>query len=155
MNLIRRGQPVMVGAADDTPAGRITRGVSRLLTQMGYAPLAEFKLTSRRRVDVAGLDAGGRFVVVEVKSSVADFRADRKWPEYLAYADFFYFAVDTEFPRDILPDDVGLIVADAFEAAIVRPAAEQPVNATRRRHQTQRFARTAAGRLASMLDPSL
>lgn len=155
MNLIRRGSTFVVGAAEDTPALRITRGVTRLLTQMGYATLHEFKLTSRRRVDVAGLDAGGRFAMVEVKSCLADFRADRKWPEYLAYADFFYFAVDPGFPREVLPEDTGLIVADAFEAAIVRPAAEQPVNATRRRHQTQRFARTAAGRLTSLLDPSL
>lgn len=155
MNLIRRGIPVVVGAADDTPAGRITRGVTRLLTQMGYATLHEFKLTSRRRVDVAGLDAGGRFAVVEVKSCLADFRADRKWTEYLDYADVFYFAVDAEFPREVLPEECGLIVADAFEAAIVREAPERPLNATRRRHQTQRFARTAAGRLTSLLDPSV
>lgn len=155
MNLLRRGIPVVVGAADDTPAGRITRGVTRLLTQMGYATLHEFKLTSRRRVDVAGLDAGGRFAVVEVKSCLADFRTDRKWPEYLDYADVFYFAVDAEFPREVLPDACGVIVADAFEAAIVRASPERPINATRRRHQTQRFARTAAGRLTSLLDPSL
>lgn len=126
----------------------VTRGVLRLLLQQGFSPLQEFKLTSSRRVDVAGLDRGGRFLFVEVKSSLADFRADGKWREYLEYCDWFYFAVAPGFPTDVLPDDLGLIVADHHEGAVLRPAPETPVNAARRRAQTLGFARAAAERLS-------
>ena len=138
---------IRTGPAPGSAADGITRGVTRLLTDMGFAPLTEFKLINSRRVDVAALDAKGRFLVVEVKSSLADFRADNKWHEYLDFCDFFYFAVDADFPRERLPDDHGLIVADAYEAAIIRPAAEAAMNGNRRRTQTLRFARTGAARL--------
>ncbi len=145
---------IRTGPAPGSAADGITRGVTRLLTSMGFAPLTEFKLINNRRVDIAALDPKGRFAVVEVKSSLADFRADDKWHEYLDFCDFFYFAVDTEFPRDVLPDEHGLIIADAFEAAIVRPAAEVSINGNRRRTQTLRFARTGAARLSGMRDMS-
>ncbi len=125
----------------------------RLLGDMGFCCLTEFKLTSRRRVDVAGLDKTGRFAVVEVKSSLADLRADAKWPEYLPYADWFYFAVDDAFPRERLPDNIGLIIADAHDATVIRPAIESPINAARRRAQVLRFALTGAGRVTGLIDP--
>ncbi len=143
------------GPLPGSPADDITRGVIRLMGDLGYAPLTEFKLTSRRRVDVAALDRDGRFVVVEVKSSLADFRADNKWSEYLDFCDFFYFAVAPNFPQDILPDNHGLIYADSYEATIVRPATESPMNGNRRRTQTLRFARTGANRLAGRSDPAV
>jgi hypothetical protein len=146
---IRQG-PLPGSAAED-----ITRGVIRLMGDLGYARLTEFKLTSRRRVDVAALDRAGRFVVVEVKSSLADFRADNKWSEYLDFCDFFYFAVAPDFPQDILPADHGLIYADSYEAMIVRPAMESPMNGNRRRTQTLRFARTGANRLTGRGDPAV
>ena len=126
----------------------VTRGVLRLLFHRGFSPLAEFKLTSSRRVDVAGLDGKGRFLFVEVKSSLADFRADGKWQDYLPFCDWFYFAVAPGFPTEVLPPDLGLIVADAHDGAVVRPAPEKTVNAARRRAQTLRFARAAAERLS-------
>ena len=141
-------------ATPPTPAEGITRGAARLLRQLGFEVIEEFKLTSRRRADIAGLDRRGRFVIVEVKSSLADFRADRKWPDYLAHADWFYFAVADGFPIDTLPDDQGLIVADAFHGAVLRAAAERPMNGNRRRAQLLRFARTGANRLARLLDPA-
>lgn len=144
---IRQG-PLPGSAADD-----ITRGVVRLMNDLGFAPLLEFRLTNKRRVDVAALDRAGRFIVVEVKSSLADFRADGKWQEYLPYCDYFYFAVNPDFPRERLPDDVGLIVADPHAAAILRNADEFPMNGNRRRTQTLRFARTGANRLAGRDDP--
>lgn len=146
---IRQG-PIPGSVADG-----ITRGVIRLMGDMGYAPLTEFKLTNKRRVDVAALDREGQFVVIEVKSSVADFRADNKWHEYVDFCDYFYFAVDAEFPRDLIPEDCGLIIADNYEAAIIRPAAQSPMNGNRRRTQTLRFARTGAQRLSGRGDPSL
>lgn len=146
---IRQG-PIPGSIADG-----ITRGVTRLMGDMGFAPITEFKLTNKRRVDVAALNREGQFAVIEVKSSIADFRADNKWHEYLDFCDFFYFAVDADFPRDLIPDDCGLIIADSFEAAIVRPAALSPMNGNRRRTQTLRFARTGAQRLSGRGDPSL
>lgn len=146
---IRQG-PLPGSAADN-----ITRGVVRLMNELGHAPLLEFRLTNKRRVDVAALDQDGKFVVIEVKSSLADFRADGKWQEYLPYCDFFYFAVNPDFPQDRLPDDVGLIVADAYGAAVLRSAEEFPMNGNRRRAQTLRFARTGASRLAGRDDPAV
>lgn len=144
-------------AEQDRPADAtlLARGVCRLLRDLGYTPLTEFKLTSKRRVDVMGLDKGGRFVVVEIKSSVADFRADGKWPEYADFGDLFYFAVGRNFPFEILPADQGLIVADGFGAAISRPAVEAPINATRRRAQILRFAAAAGDRLHRLVDPGI
>ncbi len=134
----------------------LARGVSRLLSEMGYACLAEFRLRSGRRVDVAGLDGRGKLVVVEIKRSVADYRADAKWPEYLDYCDAFYFAVPEVFPLDILPDDTGLMMADRFGAEIVRPApANPPLHASRRREVTIRFAQAAANRLQGLIDPKV
>ena len=136
------------------PAELLARGVSRLLQQMGYACLAEFRLKSGRRADVAGLDRRGRVVIVEIKRSIPDFRADAKWPEYLDYCDAFYFATPKGFPTEILPPEHGLILADRFGAEVVRAAAElPPLHASRRREVTLRFARGAAGRLAEFLDP--
>lgn len=140
--------------APGSVADGITRGVVRLMSDLGYAPLTEFKLTNKRRVDVCALGSDGDFTVVEVKSSLADFRADGKWHEYLPFCDTFYFAVGPDFPQGVLPEDCGLIVADAYEAAIVRPAEKDPMNGNRRRVQTLRFARTGASRLAGRADPA-
>jgi len=131
----------------------LCRGVCRLLTDLGYATLPEFKLTSRRRVDVMGLAPGGHFLAVEIKSSAADFRADGKWPEYLAFCDRFYFAVAEDFPQTLLPAECGLIIADPWHGAIRREAVPATMNGTRRRNQILRFGRTAAHRLHGLLDP--
>jgi len=136
-----------------TPAEGIKRGVSRYFRDLGNAVLREFRLSNGRRVDLIGLDAKGKFTIVEVKSSPADFRTDDKWPEYLAYCDSFYFAVAAGFPMDLIPEDCGLIVADAYGAVVRRPAPPQPMNATRRRAQILRFGLAGAGRLERLLDP--
>lgn len=135
----------VVNVADRT--AEIARGATRLLVNMGYRTLPELPLANGRRVDVIGLDRQGRFVVVEVKSSVADFRADGKWLEYLPYCDSFYFAVHAGFPLEILPGEVGVIVADAYDGALRRAAPVTPMPPHRRRALTVRFARTAAARL--------
>ncbi len=125
----------------------VTRGVVRLLADLGFASLTEVSLRNGRRVDLMAIARDGRIAVVEVKSSVADYRADRKWREYLDYCDFFYFAVPESFPVEILPEEPGLLVADRFAGAILRPAPEVAMNGTRRRNVTLRFARAAAERL--------
>ena len=142
--------------AGEPPLGSaegIARGTTRLLRDMGFEVLEEFKLTSRRRADLAGLDRKGRFVIVEIKSSLADFRADAKWPDYLPHCDFYYFAVADDFPVDVLPGDQGLIIADSFYGAVHRAAAERKMNGNRRRTQLMDFARMGARRLALWRDP--
>jgi len=144
-------------ASSDTRTGQraaeVARGVTRFLADLGYRSLVEFRLGNRRRADVLALNRAGHIILVEIKSSEADFRADGKWPEYLPYCDAFYFAVPADFPRRLLPADHGQIVADAFHAEIIRPAAESPLHAARRRTLTLRFALTAAARLQGLEDP--
>jgi hypothetical protein len=135
------------GAASSGLAADLARGVARLFADLDIAALTELSLATGRRVDVVGIGRDGRVHVVEIKSSRADFRADRKWQDYLGFADFFYFAVAADFPRDLLPEAEGLILADRFGAEIVRPAAHRPLPAARRKALTLRFARTAASRL--------
>jgi len=127
-----------------------------MLESHGIVALAEVRLGNHRRADVMGLDDSGRFVIVEIKSSLADYRADRKWPDYLPYCDKFYFAVDSGFPQRELsraeawPERTGLIVADAFSGAVLREAAEAPLSPGRRRALLVRFARMAASRFQQL-----
>jgi hypothetical protein len=134
-------------------ADQLARGVCRRLGDLGYGALTEFRVGRGRRVDVIGLNRDGRFVIVEIKTSVADFRADAKWPDYLPWCDIFYFAVPADFPQPILPETEGLIVADAWDATILRDAPERGMNATRRRTQILRFGLTASSRLHAVVDP--
>ncbi len=131
----------------------LRRGVSRLLVDMGYGTLCEFKLTTGRRVDMIGLNDRCEFVIAEIKSSVADYRGDNKWREYLPFCDRFYFAVPVEFPQSILPGDCGVIVAVGYGGAIRRPAMPAAVNASRKRRQIVRFAIAASSRLHRVFDP--
>lgn len=126
----------------------LTRGVTRLFWDLGFAPMAEFRLPNGRRADVVGLDPKGRLVIAEVKSCQADFDADAKWTEYLGFCDLFYFAVARDFPLDLLPGGEGLILADAFGGAVVREGPARPLAAARRKTLTLRYARQAAARLA-------
>src|SRR5262245_38887112 len=90
-------------------AQRLARGVCRALSVRGYGSLCEFPLNNGRRVDVIGINGAGETIIVEIKSSVADYRADRKWTEYLGFCDAFYFAVPSGFPLALLPEDCGLM----------------------------------------------
>ena len=124
--------------------GLVTRGAARLMAQLGYAPLFEAPLPNGRRADVMALGPRGEFAIVEVKSSLEDFRADQKWREYLPYCDAFYFAVAPDFPRSVLPAGPGLIVADGFGGAILGEAPATPLAGARRKALTLSFARLAA-----------
>lgn len=128
----------------------VTRGVCRMFQSLGFGTLTEFKLSNGRRVDVMAIDRNGDFVIVEVKSSVADYRADRKWHEYLAFCERFYFAVPAGFPVDMMPDDCGLIVADPYDAAVRRESMAKKLNANRKRRQLIRFALAASDRLRQL-----
>ena len=122
-------------------------GVCRLLDEMGICPLVEVPLGTGRRADVLGQDSKGRFVIVEIKSGLADFRADTKWCDYRNHCDRLFFGVGNDFPLDVLPADVGIIVADRFGAEIRREAPLQPMAQGLRRKQAIRFGRVAAHRL--------
>lgn len=104
-------------------------------------------LANGRRADVAAIGPAGDVTIVEIKSSVADFRSDQKWPEYRPFCDRFFFAVSHEFPHDLIPDEAGLIIADGFGGAIIREPETEKLAAARRKAVTLRFARLAATRL--------
>ncbi|OKH89476.1 MmcB family DNA repair protein [Thalassospira sp. TSL5-1] len=125
----------------------VTEGVCRLLHHHNMACITELRLGNGRRLDVLALGPKGELWAVEVKSSVEDFRVDAKWQTYRDYCDRFFFAVPMEFPRDLIPEEEGLIVADRFEAAIVRPAEDFKLNAARRKKLLIDFGRLSAGRL--------
>ena len=124
----------------------VTRGAARLFVALGYAPLLEVGLPNGRRADIMAVGPRGEIAVAEVKSGLDDFRTDQKWGEYLAFCDSFFFAVSPEFPRQILPDGPGLIVADAFDGAVLRDAPIAALAGARRKALTIAFARLAAGR---------
>ncbi len=135
----------LVFSRPETTLG-VTRGAARLLADMGYAPLLEVCLPNGRRADVMALGRKGDIVIVEVKSGIEDYRVDRKWPEYAPFCDAFFFAVAPEFPDGVLPDEPGLIVADAFGGAVVRDAPVAALAPARRKALTIAFGRLAAMR---------
>lgn len=131
----------------------VTRGAARLFQAMGYAPLLEVRLPNGRRADIMALGPRGQVAVAEVKSGLHDFRADRKWTEYLPWCDAFFFAVAPEFPLGVLPEEPGLIVADGFDGAVLREAPVAALAAARRKALTLAFARLAALRPLGPLGP--
>ena len=137
----------------ETSAEKISRGVCRVLKEMGFQALTEMPLGIGRRVDVIGLNGRGNYVIVETKTNLADFRSDQKWRDYLPYCDLFYFAVGEGFPHDILPKDCGSIVADRYGGEVVRRAPTVSMVASFRRKQTIRFARCTASQLRRLEDP--
>ncbi len=131
----------------------VCRGARRYLRTLGFASVTEMSLRSGRRADLVALGGNGMIHIVEVKSSVADFRADTKWRDYRQHCDRLYFAVTEAMPIGIMPDDAGLIVADAYGAALIREAPEHRLSTATRRMMTLRFAQTAALRLHDLSDP--
>ena len=138
------------------PGQRLARGVMRHLADAyGFACLEEFSPTPGLRVDVAALGPKGEVWVVECKSCRADFVGDGKWRGYLDWCDRYFWAVDCDFPAELLPEETGLMIADAWGAEVVRPAPETRLAAARRRKLVQDFARCAAGRWMRASDPRL
>ncbi len=150
--MIPSRDPPTGDARPDVTAG-ILRGISRALAMADQAVLSEMSLANGRRADLVAVDHRGQITIVEIKSSLADFRADHKWRDYLDYCDLFYFAVTDGFPQRTLPAEEGLMVADAFAAEIMRPAQHRPLSAARRKAMLIRFARIAATRLLAHVDP--
>ncbi len=133
----------------------IARGTRRLLRARGFSSVVEMTLRSGRRADIVALAGDGTLHIVEIKSSIADFRADTKWPEYRLHCDKLYFAIPQDVPPEIMPDDAGLIIADAYGAAVVREAPEHRLASATRRAVLTRFAHLAAHRLHGLGDPQI
>jgi hypothetical protein len=130
----------------------VSRGTQRLLARLGLACIAELPLKSARRADLVALGGDGEIWIVEVKSSMEDFRADQKWADYRMHCDRLFFATAEHVPLHIFPTDAGLILADGFGAELVREAPEHRLHAARRRSVTLAFARAAAARLQTLRD---
>ncbi|HVV79950.1 MAG TPA: MmcB family DNA repair protein [Pseudolabrys sp.] len=150
--LARRIEPPIDGRQSDT-ALAIARGTMRLLHAHGFSVVSELPLASGRRADLVALDGKGEIWIVEIKSSVADFRADQKWMDYRLHCDRLFFATCQDVPCKIFPPDTGLIVADAFGASFVCDAPEHKLSAATRKSMMLAFGRAAALRLQSLIDP--
>jgi len=139
---------------DDLMPGRLlARGVCRHLRHYDFLTLEEFMPVPGLRVDVIALGPGGDIWIVECKSSRADYKSDTKWRGYLEWCDRYFWAVDADFPAQLLPEETGLIMADAYDAEIIRMGVQNRLAAARRKKLTLKFARNAAERLNRYRDP--
>ena len=138
---------------DAKPGQQLARGVCRHLRAHDFVTLEEFTPERGKRLDVMALGPKGELWVIECKSSRADFTSDAKWEGYLEWGDRYFWAVDEDFPTDLLPQDTGLIVADAYDAEILRVGPETKLAGARRKAVTTKFARHAAMRLQLLRDP--
>jgi hypothetical protein len=137
------------------PGQRLARGVARALRALDFVTVEEMVPVSGLRVDLMALGPKGEVWVIECKSGRSDFRADQKWQFYLEFCDRFFWAVDADFPTELLPEGTGLILADAYDAEIVRMGAETPLAGARRKALLHKFARHAAARLHAYRDPGV
>lgn len=137
------------------PGQILARGVCRHLAGYGFVALDEFVPVRGLRIDVMGLGPKGELWVIECKSSRADFQSDSKWQGYLEWGDRYFWAVDADFPTDLLPPDTGLIIADQYSAEIIRMGSETRLAPARRKKLTHKFAADAARRLQSLRDPRI
>jgi hypothetical protein len=151
VNLLPAAAPV--DGRQSPTALAIARGTGRFLHALGYCVVSELPLPSGRRADLVALGGDGEVVIVEIKSSIADFRADQKWMDYRLHCDRLFFATTVAVPCEIFPADAGLIVADAFGASIVCEAPEHRLMPARRKALMLRFAHAAALRLQALVDP--
>jgi hypothetical protein len=135
-------------------ASELQRGVCRALRARGHSVVTELCLANGRRADVVALSGGGDILIIEIKSCLLDYRSDAKWQDYLDYCDRLYFAVRSDFPCDVIPNEAGLILADRYGAEIVREPLEERLSAARRKAIMLTFARAAALRLQLHLDPA-
>jgi hypothetical protein len=133
----------------------VTRGAARLLRAAGHAVICEMPLVTGRRLDIMALSPSGELLAIEVKSGRDDFAVDRKWPEYRDWCDTFAFAVAPDFPLELIPEDAGLLVADAYGGEWLREPRRHALAPARRKAVTIAFARLAASRLHALDDPAL
>lgn len=147
--------------ADLKAAQGVARGICRLFARNDIWCLSEMPLRNSRRADLMGIDAKGHLIIVEIKVARADLLGDAKWTDYLDYCDRFYWGLAPQLDRTcmaeaaFMPERCGLIVADAYDAEILRPAPTVPLAAARRKVETERLARAALRRNLALLDPRI
>ena len=134
---------------------RITRGVMRHFAQIGLSSLSEFSPARGLRVDIITLGMSNEIWIVECKSCQSDFKSDKKWQNYLDWCDRYFWAVDANFPIDILPPDTGVIIADAYDASILREAPLNKLSVARRKKIIKSIAKSACNRLLTHTDPKI
>ena len=127
----------------------VRRGVQRLLMQMGVVAIPELCLPTGRRADLVAMTRKGEIWIIEIKSSIEDFRVDRKWPEYRLFSDRFFFATHPDVPAEIFPQEAGFILSDGYGAEVLRDAPEHKLSAATRKSLMLRIARAGAARLTS------
>jgi hypothetical protein len=127
----------------------VRRGVQRMLTAMNAHVLPELSLATGRRADLVALTRAGEIWIIEIKSSVEDFRVDRKWPDYRLHCDRLFFATHPQVPAEIFPEECGFILSDGYGAEILREAPEHRLAAATRKAVLLRFARAGAARLTA------
>jgi hypothetical protein len=152
--LIRRIAEMPVDGRQSQTALTVARGTMRLLLSHGFTCISELPLPSGRRADLVGVGRGGEIWIVEIKSSIADFRADQKWMDYRMHCDRLFFATTVEVPCEIFPKDTGLIVADGFGGEFVCEAPVHRLPPPARKAMTLRIAQCAVLRLQSLIDPA-
>jgi hypothetical protein len=154
MSLLEQPIAVPLDGRQSPTALAVARGTQRLLVAHGLVCISELPLASGRRADLVALRHDGEIWIVEIKSSIEDFRVDQKWPDYRLHCDRLFFATAAHVPADIFPEDAGLIVADAYGAELLRQAPEHRLHAATRRSMMLAFAHTAARRLQALSDPT-
>jgi hypothetical protein len=154
MSLASLASSMPVDGRQSPTALAVARGTTRLLHALGYSVVSELALASGRRADLVALGAAGEVWIVEIKSSIADLRADQKWMDYRLHCDRLFFATTLDVPCEIFPPDTGLIVADAFGAQLICAAPEHRLPAATRKSMMLLFARAAALRLQALADPN-
>ena len=158
LNIAQSDSPLEHTPAQADATG-VARGVMRLFARNDIWCLSEMPLRNGRRADLMGVDAKGQIVIVEIKVARSDLLGDGKWPDYLDFCDRFFWALPPGLDRgpldseDYRPDSCGVIVADSYDAEILRPAPLQPIAAARRKKELERLARTALRRHAGLIDP--
>ena len=132
----------------------LARGMARHLAGLGFVSLEEFPPIKGLRVDLLALGRKSEIWIIECKSSREDFMSDEKWQNYLPWCDQYFWAVPTDFPVDILPEQTGVFWADGYDAELMRDAPISTLTPARRKSIIHRFARRAARRLAVLRDPA-
>src|SRR5499425_1361037 len=153
MSVLAQQIAIPVDGRQSATALAVARGTQRLLVALGHACVAELPLASGRRADLVALRHDGEIWIIEIKSSIEDFRVDQKWPDYRLHCDRLFFATAAHVPVEIFPPDAGLIVADAYGAELMREAPEHRLHAATRKSMMLSFARAAARRLQALADP--
>lgn len=148
------GLPFLTDGRQSETALKVQRGVMRMMRhQLDLCCYAEVPLANGRRADLLGVGRRGELWIVEIKSSLEDFRVDQKWPEYKDFCDRFFFAKPPELDAAIFPESEGLIVADGHGAEMIRPADEDTLPAARRKAMMLKLARMGADRVHALMDP--